>query len=228
MHMKTFRSYLLAGTAIVLLVATGYSVAQDATPPVRPRITGISHVGYFVSDLPKALNFWHDFLGFDESYDLKKKNSEDVRIAFIKINDHQHIELFNEPPTSPPNMMSHLCFTVDDIEAMRTYLRSKGFEVKPGNGGKTRTGVYAFEIKDPDRMLVEFIQSLPTGVEAQAKGRFEPATRISDKNRSANLQVVEGLRRDRARWSAACTHSCKGPCCPQYSVSFYGIDAFTS
>jgi hypothetical protein len=34
-------------------------------------------------------------------------------------------------------MMSHVCFTVDDIEAMRTYLRSKGFDVKPGNGGKT-------------------------------------------------------------------------------------------
>src|SRR5438270_821203 len=110
MHMKTFRSYLLAGTAIVLLLTAGYSFAQDATPPVRPRITGISHVGYFVSDLPRALNFWHDFLGFDESYDLKKKNSEEVRIAFIKINDHQHIELFNEPPTSPPNMLSS-CFT---------------------------------------------------------------------------------------------------------------------
>src|SRR5438270_13226226 len=85
MHMKTFRSYLLAGTAIVLLLTAGYSFAQDATLPVRPRITGISHAGYFVSDLPKAPNFWHDFLGFDESYDLKKKNSEEVRIAVIKI-----------------------------------------------------------------------------------------------------------------------------------------------
>ena len=97
MHMKTFRSYLLAGTAMVLLLTTGYSFAQGATPPVRPRITGISHVGYFVSDLPKSLNFWHDFLGFDESYDLKKKNSEEVRIAFININDHQLIELFKAP-----------------------------------------------------------------------------------------------------------------------------------
>ena len=129
------------------------------THPARPKITGISHVGYFVSDLPQAIAFWHDFLGFEEEYTLTKKDSKDIRIAFIKINDHQHIELFNEPPTHPPNMMSHLCFTVDDIEAMRTYLRSKGFDVKPGNGGKTRTGDYAFEIKDPDGMLVEFVQS---------------------------------------------------------------------
>jgi catechol 2,3-dioxygenase-like lactoylglutathione lyase family enzyme len=172
-HQKIF-------VAILLLLAFRSSFAQ-ASDPVRPKITGISHVGYFVSDLPKALAFWHDFLGFDESYSLTKNDSREIRIAFIKINDHQHIELFNEAPTSPPNMMSHLCFTVDDIEAMRTYLRAKGFKVKDGNGGKTRTGDYAFEIKDPDGMLVEFVQGLPSGMEAQAAGKFQPSTRISTK-----------------------------------------------
>lgn len=174
---RRFMAFTLASLSLFLLPYIG---AQNATLP-RPRITGISHVGYFVSDLPKALYFWHDFLGFDESYALTKKNSDQVRIAFIKINDHQHIELFNEPPTHPPNMMSHICFTVDDIEAMRNYLRANGFNVKPGNGGKTRTGDYAFEITDPDGMLVEFVQSLPTGMEAQAAGKFEPSTRISTK-----------------------------------------------
>jgi lactoylglutathione lyase len=165
------------GCAIAFLPT--HVIAQGANV-VRPKITGISHVGYFVSDLPKTRAFWKEFLGFDESYVLKKKDSDDIRIAFIKINDHQHIELFNETATHPPNMMSHLCFTVDDIEQMRTYLRSKGFDVKPGNGGKTRTGDYAFEIKDPDGMLVEFVQSLPTGMEAQAKGKFMPFTRIAE------------------------------------------------
>src|ERR1700679_3518869 len=171
------RNSLYICIATVLLSSSGL-LAQH-TPPARPKITGISHVGYFGSDLPQAIAFWHDFLGFDEEYSLTKKDSTDIRIAFIKINDHQHIELFNEPPTYPPNMMSHLCFTVDDIEAMRTYLRSKGFDVKPGNGGKTRTGDYAFEIKDPDGMLVEFVQSLPDGMEAKAASKFEPDTRLA-------------------------------------------------
>jgi lactoylglutathione lyase len=171
---KCLRFGLLA--AIFLTISGLY--AQDAVPP-RPKITGISHVGYFVSDLPAAISFWHDFLGYDEPYDLKKKDGS-VRIAFIKINDHQHIELFNEPPTVPHNMMSHICFTVDNIEQMRTYLRSQGFDVKPENGGKTKTGDYAFEIKDPDGMLVEFVQSLPDGLEMQAVGKFLPDTRISD------------------------------------------------
>src|ERR1019366_5463929 len=97
---RSIRTFAFAAAAILLLAASS-ARAQDAAPK-RPRITGISHVGYFVSDLPKAIAFWHDFLGYDESYDLKKVGSDtDVRIAFIKINDHQHIELFNEPPTAP-------------------------------------------------------------------------------------------------------------------------------
>ncbi|MGB6744573.1 MAG: VOC family protein, partial [Terracidiphilus sp.] len=168
-----------------LLFAAGTAAFSQGTVPERPQITGISHVGYFVSDLPKALGFWHDLLGFEESYVLDKlgaegSNTDQVRIAFIKINDHQHIELFTDTPPAPPNMMSHLCFTVSNVEQMRAYLRSKGIDVKPGNGGKTRTGDYAFEIRDPDGTLIEFVQSLPTGWEAQAAGKLMPAERISD------------------------------------------------
>jgi len=175
---KPSASYVY-GVGGFLLAASELDVLAKGGSPKRPQITGISHVGYFVSDLPKALGFWHDLLGFDEAYDLKKPGSNEVRIAFIKINDHQHIELFNEAPTAPPNMMSHICFTVNDVEQMRSYLRAKGYDVKPGSGAKTRTGDYAFEIKDPDGTLVEFVQTLPTGMEAQAAGKFLPAARIS-------------------------------------------------
>ncbi len=153
--------------------------AQIATVQ-RPKITGISHVGYFVSDLSKSLEFWHGLLGFDEYFSIPKAGTNQVRMAFIKINDRQHIELFTDPPTAPPNWMSHLCFTVDNVEQMRAYLRSKGYHVGPGNGSKTKAGDYAFEIKDPDGTLIEFVQSLPTGVEAENKGKLMPPTRIAD------------------------------------------------
>jgi catechol 2,3-dioxygenase-like lactoylglutathione lyase family enzyme len=183
MGMHCFRNRFVAATlfavATLCLVAGVPVLAQDAAPQ-RPQITGISHAGYFVSDLPKALDFWHDLMGFDEMYTLNKPGTDQVRIAFIKINDRQHIELFTDQPTVPPNMMSHLCFTVSNVDQMRAYLRSKGFDVKPGNGSKTRTGDYAFEIHDPDGTLIEFVQSLPTGWEAQAEGKFQPPTRISD------------------------------------------------
>ena len=174
------RNRLYRLCAIALLVLCGMITVTARSQRVeRPRITGISHVGFFVSDLPKTVAFWHDFLGYDEMYTIPKKDSSDVRIAFIKINDLQHIELFNEEPPVPHNMMSHLCFTVDDIEKMRAFLRSKGYDVKPGNGSKTKVGDYAFEIRDPNGLLIEFVQRLPTGKELQAAGKFMPETRIS-------------------------------------------------
>jgi catechol 2,3-dioxygenase-like lactoylglutathione lyase family enzyme len=172
-----------AGAAILIATAASSCHAQPAAP-ARPRITAISNVGYYVSDLPKAIVFWHGLLGFDQAYDLKKPDLSkppgptETRIAFIKINDHQHVELFNEPPTAPPNRLHHIAFTVDDIQQMRLYLISKGIDVKPITA-KTRTGDYSFEIKDPDGTLLEFVQPLPTGMEAQAAGKFLPATRIS-------------------------------------------------
>ena len=189
----------VVGALAALLIASGAMLAAQApgqvpvqTPVQRPRITGISHVGYFVSDLPKAIFFWHDFLGYDEAYTLPKVDSNEVRIAFIKINDRQHIELFNEPPADPSigprNMMSHLCFTVSDIEQMRAYLRSRGYNVSPG-GGKTQAGDYAFEIKDPNGMKIEFAQSLPSGMEMQSAGKFLPATRISPRIYHAGYTV---------------------------------------
>lgn len=175
--MSRFGSQIKLLFAVMFLIAVcGTTRAQDTVK--RPRITGFSHVGYFASDLPKALAFWHDFLGYDQSYVLPKKDSSETAIAFIKINDHQHIELFNSAPTYPHNMMSHLCFTVDDIAQMRSFLRSKGYDVKPSTA-RTRAGDYAFEIKDPNGMLVEFVQSLPDGLEMKAVGKFLPDTRIS-------------------------------------------------
>ena len=184
---RAFKLSLYAGLLPGILCVALCANAQSATP--RPRITGISHVGYFVSNLPATIAFWHDFLGFDEAYDLKKPGSDETRIAFIKINDHQHVELFNEAPADPRNMMSHICFTVENVEQMRAYLRSQGFEVKPGNGSKTRTGDYAFEIKDPDGTVVEFVQSLPDGLEMKAAGNSLPDTRISTKIYHAGFLV---------------------------------------
>jgi catechol 2,3-dioxygenase-like lactoylglutathione lyase family enzyme len=192
---KRLAMRIISAMVQVILFAGYFSPNATAQQEVkRPRITGISHVGYFVSDLSKAVAFWHDFLGYDEAYTLPKQDSQETRIAFIKLNDHQHIELFNEPPTTANNMMSHLCFSVDDIEQMRTYLRSKGYDVKPGNGGKTKTGDYAFEIKDPNGMLIEFVQSLPDGWEMKAVGKFLPETRISPRIYHAGYMVGDAYK----------------------------------
>jgi catechol 2,3-dioxygenase-like lactoylglutathione lyase family enzyme len=144
----------------------------------RPKILGISHAAYFVSDLPKALDFWEGFLGYAEPYDLKNPDGT-TRIAFIKINDHQHIELFNQQPPAGSGHLSHIAFIVSNGEQMRLYLASRGIAVG-SKVGKGKTGDLNFEIKDPDGNLVEFVEPQPDGLEARNAGKFLPSTRISD------------------------------------------------
>jgi catechol 2,3-dioxygenase-like lactoylglutathione lyase family enzyme len=161
---------------VLLLLSAAFLSAQNTVQ--RPHILGISHAGFFVSDLPKALDFWQGLLGYAEPYDIKKPDGT-PRIAFIKINDHQHIELFNEASATPGNHLSHIAFIVDNAEQMRLYLASRGIAV-PSKVGKGKTGDANFEIKDPDGTLVEFVEPQPDGLEARNAGKFLPSTRISN------------------------------------------------
>jgi catechol 2,3-dioxygenase-like lactoylglutathione lyase family enzyme len=164
-------------TRTVLFALLAFPLLAQTTVK-RPRILGISHAAYFVSDLPKALDFWHGLLGYDEPYDLKKPDGS-IGIAFIKINDHQHIELVNSQPPAGSGRLGHIAFTVDNVEQMRRYLLSRGVDVSNGII-KAKTGDLGFKIKDPDGNVVEFVESQPDGMEARNAGKFLPDTRISN------------------------------------------------
>lgn len=181
---------MLVVLPVLMMLAGLPSQAQHAVR--RPRILGISHMGFFVSNLPKALGFWENFLGYAEPYDLKRSDGS-VRIAFIKINNHQHIELFKETPKIPGMYFSHLAFIVSNAEQMREYLASRGIPVK-SHVGKGKTGDYNFEIKDPDDHLIEFVQPLPTGWEAKNRGKFLPSTRISHAIYHAGFMVANSQK----------------------------------
>jgi len=162
------------------LLASGAILSAQTAAPPHPAITGISHVAYYVSDMPAALTFWHDLLGFDLSYDRKAPNSTDTTVAFLKVNDHQYVELLSDrpPQSDPKNFLSHLCFLTSDLEQMRLYLAAKGVAV-PARTSRTKTGDLVFSIADPDGTQIEFSQPQPASVEAQGTGKFLPPTRIS-------------------------------------------------
>jgi lactoylglutathione lyase len=163
-----------------LLAIAGASLPAQSPAPARPHITGISHVAYYVTDMPKALGFWHDLLGFDLSYDRKGADSTSTTVAFLKVNDHQYVELLADRPATadPKNFLSHICFLTDDLEQMRLYLASKGVAV-PAHSSRTRTGDLVFSVNDPDGTQIEFSQPQPASVEAQGAGKFLSPGRIS-------------------------------------------------
>ena len=138
--------------ASFLLLSCLITTMRAADAPKRPRIMGVAHMAVYVSDLEKARAFYKDFLGYQEPYTLKRDDGTD-RIAFIKINEDQYIELFAEGPKQDGNL-NHISFFTDSAENMREYLASRGVKV-PEKVGKGKIGNFNFNITDADGHTVE-------------------------------------------------------------------------
>jgi len=168
--------------AVVLFLAS--ASAESSRPPIR----GVAHIAFYVSDLNKTRAFWTDFLGYQECFNLKRKGSDEVRIAFIKINDQQYIELFADEPRAG-QMLNHISFYTDSADLMREYLASRQVKV-PDKVAKGQTGNKNYNITDPDGNVVEIVEYQPDSWTAREKGKFLPDTRISD--HIAHLGVLIG------------------------------------
>ena len=144
--MKTLR------VVACLLIATSLS----AKPAVkRPKILGIADVSYFVSDLAKSRAFYEDFLGYQEAFTLPN-DSGGVRVAFVKINDHQFLELDNEKDRGE-GQLEHTGFYTDNAEQMRRYLGAHLVTV-PSAVTSASDGSAYFDVKDPEGNEVQFVQ----------------------------------------------------------------------
>jgi lactoylglutathione lyase len=170
--MKRIAIFLLLSS---MGLALGAAHGQTNTPK-RPRILGISHMGLCVSDLQKSRWFYKDFLGFAEPYDLKHDDGS-VRIAFIKVNENQYIELLTDAPKQD-GQLSHVAFYTDSAEGMRAYLAAQGVPV-PEKVATGKIGNLNFNVTDPDGHTVEFVQYQPDSLTRQDAGKFLPSTRIS-------------------------------------------------
>jgi lactoylglutathione lyase len=144
--------------------------------PARPKTLGIAHMAVYVSDFAKARTFYKDFLGFDEEAFTLKKSDGSERIVFIKINDQQYLELFNEAPKND-GRLNHISIYTDDADRLRTYLASRGVKV-PDVVGKGQTGNKNFNIKDPDEHTVEIVEYQPDSWTSRENGNHMPDTRI--------------------------------------------------
>lgn len=172
------------------LLAGGTLFAQTAVE--RPKVLGVAHIALYVKDLAKTRQFYEEFLGFGEPFTLPKQDGSGVRIAFVKVNDHQYIEIFTEADRGE-GQLNHISLYTDDADRMYGYLKSKGVAVVGDRGsvGKGMTGNKNFNVKDPDGHLVEMVEYQPDSWTAREKGKFMPATRISDRMLHAGILVGE-------------------------------------
>jgi catechol 2,3-dioxygenase-like lactoylglutathione lyase family enzyme len=161
---------------IPVLIASAISAQTD-----RPKVLGVAHMAVYVKDLDKTLEFYKGMLGYEVPFTLPKKEGGGVRIAFVKVNDNQYFEIFNEADRGE-GQLNHISFYTDSADRMYAYLKSKGIAVMGDKGsvGKGQTGNKNFNVKDPDGHIVEIVEYQPDSWTAREKGKFMPATRISD------------------------------------------------
>ena len=135
----------LAGAAIS-------STAIAATDPVRPPITSVSHLSVYGGDPAKAENFYVHDLGAVKGAD--PENALGTRYYFSPI---QFVEVLPLPANAGLNRMDHIAFNTADAEVLRKYLSFKKIQV-PKAVTRGTDGSRWFQVKDPEGIVVEFVQ----------------------------------------------------------------------
>jgi lactoylglutathione lyase len=184
-------AHTLAIVAFVACMLLLPLIAAAADEVKRPRVLGISHVALFVKDVEQSRAFYKDFLGYAEPYSVSDPDGK-LHLTWIKINDLQTIELFPEREAGS-DRLNHVALLVDDAEAMRAYLASKGVKV-PDKVPKGRIGNSNFTIKDPDGHGVEIVQYEPDGWTVRQRGKFLPDTRIAPRISHVGILVADLAR----------------------------------
>ena len=137
---------------IAVLVAGFAGAALAQTAPVRPKITGISHLAVYTSDPAATEHYYKDIIGAAKEPD--PENPKGVRYA---VSATQFIEVLPLPAGAGINRLDHSAWITVDAEGMRKYLGARGWSV-PVKVIHGSDGSRWFEVLDPEGNKVQFVQ----------------------------------------------------------------------
>jgi len=180
---KSLKFSFFSSLAIAVACST-ISVAQP--PPPNQGIIGIAHVAFRVSDLDREIVFFGK-LGYQEAFTLTYGKTTE---AFIKINDHEFIELFPQTDRSQPLGWMHICYEAGDLNALQHYYATQGLNPTPVR--KAAAGNLISSINDPEHGVTEFTQYLPGSRHTLDAGQHLGSGRISNELMGIDLPVRDG------------------------------------
>jgi len=137
-------------------------------------LAGIAHVAFRVRDYEKSRTFYEK-LGFEQAFEFADPGKPSV--SFIKINDHQFIELYEGGKDTQPGL-THICFETSDIESLRRAYLNHGLQ--PTETKKILAGNLLFAMHDPEGQLLEYTQYLPGSLHSLDQGKHLGQHRISE------------------------------------------------
>jgi catechol 2,3-dioxygenase-like lactoylglutathione lyase family enzyme len=144
-------------------------------PDSSPALAGIAHVAFRVNDVEKSREFYRA-LGFEQAFEFHDPGKPEV--SYIKINDHQFIELYGRANDSRPTGLLHVCYEAADIESLWNEYVKRGLNPPPSR--KARAGNLLFVLRDPAGQTLEYTQYLPGSLHFQDRGKHLGNSRVSE------------------------------------------------
>jgi catechol 2,3-dioxygenase-like lactoylglutathione lyase family enzyme len=145
-----------------LLVAAALAGAVVQPTPARPRITGIAHVAFRVTDAAAARRFYGGLLGLAEM-----TSGRDGRATYL-VGHRQHVTLEPGLPANEEERLSHIAFETVDVKALAAYLASRSIRIQQP---AERCDEKAIRVADPDGNTIEFVEAPwpPQGRQTQSR-----------------------------------------------------------
>ncbi len=115
----------------------------------------LHHAHIFASDIEKSLNFYQEMFGAEVLFDLEVAGARNVMIAI----GSSKINFYDQPPKDRKRgVVHHLGIETDDIRALMTHMKSKGFEFR----NKIKSlGILKYVMAEgPDHILFELFEVL--------------------------------------------------------------------
>jgi catechol 2,3-dioxygenase-like lactoylglutathione lyase family enzyme len=123
----------------------------------------LSHVGVFVTDMPKMVDFYTGFLGFAVS-DRGVLSSGRGEIVFMTRDPrehHQFVLASGRPADLPYNIVNQLSFRVDSLDTLREMQRQLRDEQGTELGPVSHGNALSLYLHDPENNRVELLIDTP-------------------------------------------------------------------
>jgi catechol 2,3-dioxygenase-like lactoylglutathione lyase family enzyme len=136
--------------------------------------SGIAHVALRVASLEAARAFYNK-LGFEQFFEMKQ--GDRTTEAFLKVNDHQFIELYPQTDPAQPIGLMHVCYESSDLEALHAEYVKRGLTVSEVR--KAGAGNMLMTMKDPEGQTIEYTEYLPGSRHFEDRGKHLGAQRVA-------------------------------------------------
>jgi catechol 2,3-dioxygenase-like lactoylglutathione lyase family enzyme len=122
----------------------------------------LSHVGIFVTDMPRMVDFYNGFLGFAVSDRGPTANGGEIVFMTRDPREHHQVVLASGKPADLPfNIVNQLSFRVDSLETLRELKRGIANEQATELGPVTHGNALSVYLHDPEQNRIELLVDTP-------------------------------------------------------------------